>query len=102
MDIIKTFYKNPRRFIADYSKNVKKVQKRKIAVISKFLWFTKKKQNIKNLKDLKHRHIKMYIEEIEKNGIWDRSRKQYRKISEKTLNDHVSILRGFVNKVKIE
>ena len=102
MDIIKIFLRSPRRYISDFSKNTKKVQKRKIAVITKFLWFAKKKQNIKNLKDLKHRHIEMYIEDIDKNGIWDRSRKQYRKISEKTLNDHVSILRGFVNKVKIE
>jgi hypothetical protein len=102
MDIIKIFLRNPRRYIPDFSKNTKKVQKRKITIITKFLWFAKKKQNVKNLKDLKHRHIEMYIEEIEKKGVWDKSRKQYRKISERTLRDHISILRNFVDKVKIE
>jgi hypothetical protein len=44
----------------------------------------------------------MYIEDIDKNGIWDRSRKQYRKISERTLKDHISIIKSFIKNVKIE
>lgn len=102
MDIIKIFLRSPRRYISDFSKNTKKVQKRKIAVITKFLWFSKKRLNIKNLGQLQNIHLKKYIQEIKEKGVWDKSRKQYRKISEKTLKDHISILKNFIDKVKIE
>ena len=101
MDVIKAFLKNPRRFIKHYSKNVKKVRKRKIAVIIKFLWFSKKKLDVKNLKDLQNIHLKKYVKRIEQDGIWDKNRKQHRKTTPKTIQEHKNILKDFIENVKI-
>ena len=100
MDMIKYFLKNKRRYL-DLKNITEKTKKEKIAKIYKFLIFCKKQLGINKLNQISEKTIKEYENYIAKNGIWNRNKKQFCRVSEKKIKEHISEIKKFYEKIKI-
>ena len=100
MDIVKYFLKNRRRYI-DLKNLADKTKKEKIAKVYKFLMFCKKELKIRKLSEINEDIIKKYEEFIKNKGIWNRNKKQFIKVSEKKIKEHISEIQKFYMKIKI-
>ena len=100
MDMIKYFLKHKRRYI-DLKNLSEKTKKEKISRIYKFLMFCKKQLQIKKLNEIDKNTIKKYEEFIKNKGIWNRNKKQFIKVSEKKIKEHLSEIKKFYLRTKI-
>jgi len=102
MDIIRIFLKHPRRYIPDINKKIPKTRKYQINIVKKFLFYLKKELKIKNFNQITEFELNKYIEVIKQKGIWNNKNKRFEKISERTLKNHISILKQFLKRIKIQ
>ena len=100
MDIIKYFLKHKRRYI-DLKNLSEKTKREKIARIHKFLMFCKKQLGINKLNQISEKTIKEYENFIRNKGIWNRNKKQFIKVSDKKIKEHLSEIKKFYEKTKI-
>ncbi|HFC76814.1 MAG TPA: hypothetical protein ENJ27_01150 [Candidatus Moranbacteria bacterium] len=98
--MIKYFLKNKRRYI-DLKNLSEKTKKEKISKIYKFLMFCKKEIQIKKLNQINENIILQYENFIRSKGIWNRNKKQFIKVSEKKIKEHLSEIKKFYLKIKI-
>ena len=100
MDLIKYFIKNKRRYL-DLKNLTEKTKKEKIARIHKFLMFCKKELKLKKLNQINEKSIEKYENFIRSKGIWNRNKKQFIKVSDKKIKEHLLEIKKFYLKIKI-